>query len=97
MSNWGGRAAARTSFALQGQASRCKDKLRATRAGADIRASRAPQDFEGGAGGIRNWGGRAAAWTSFALRGLAHIYALRATGVGAYIRASRAPRDFYDV
>ena len=95
--NWGGKAAARTSFALRGLAhiyalrahhgeaqgglgrqSRCKDKLRATRAGAYIRASRAPQDFEGGAGGIRDWGGRAAARTSFALRGLAHIYALRA-------------------
>ena len=43
-----------------GRQSRCMDKLRATMAGAYIRALRAPQ------GGRRrgNCGGRAAAWTS---------------------------------
>ena len=60
--NWGGKAAARTSFALRWLA--------------HIYALRAHHRTWRRRG--ENWGGRAAAWTSFALRWLAHIYALRA-------------------
>ena len=63
-----------------GRQSRCKDKLRATRAGAYIRASRAPQDLEAQGGKL----GRQSRCMD----------KLRATGADAYIRASRAPQDF---
>ena len=56
--------------------------LRATRAGAYIRASRAPRGGAGGIGAAEPLQGQASRYggwriyTRFALRGLAHIYAL---------------------